>query len=293
VEENGVSNPFRFSTKYLDGETGLYYYGWRYYNPVTGRWSSRDPIEERGGVNLYGFVGNIPTSRIDLLGMIGFDSFKKTIDTVCRGQEKNIQHWTVWNDRVRASYDSASDKYLITKEYGILDIEHFLTGANVALKNENFTAKLYIYGGKYTDQDGTIKDYLGRFKRENEKPDVEDLPSDYAGFQFGELIGNGGTPELPIVAKNCTCDAYRSSVIDAITKWQPLSDADHARFMKKYTPVNLPNGINDIAERHEGGRTGWFIRLRLTGNNPDAFNKTVVPYKQVELKTAIESLGAP
>ena len=114
-----------------------------------------------------------------------------------------------------------------------------------------------------------------------------------AGFQFGELIGSGGTPELPIVAKNCTCAAYRSSVIDAITKWQPLSDADHARFMKKYTPVNLPNGINDIAARYEGGRTGWFIRLKLTGNNPDAFNKTVVPYKQVELKTAIESLGAP
>ena len=34
------------------------YYGYRYYDPVTGRWPSRDPIGERGGVNLYGFVGN-------------------------------------------------------------------------------------------------------------------------------------------------------------------------------------------------------------------------------------------
>lgn len=291
--EYAMLNPFRFSTKYTDDETGLLDYGLRYYDPATGRWRSRDPIRENGGTNMYGFVGNMPTSKIDFIGMIGFDSFKKTIDTVCQGQEKKVQHWTVWNDQVRASYDSASDKYLITKEYGILDIEHFLTGANVALKNEKFTAKLYIYGGKYTDQDGNIKEYLGRFKRENEKPDVEDLPSDYAGFQFGELIGNGGTPELPIVAKNCTCAAYRSSVIDAITKWQPLNDADHTRFMNKYTPVNLPNGINDIAARYEGGRTGWFIRIKLTGNNPDAFNKTVVPYKQVELKTAIESLGAP
>ncbi len=46
----------------------MYYYGYRYYEPTTGRWPSRDPIEERGGVNLYGFVGNRPLSWIDYLG---------------------------------------------------------------------------------------------------------------------------------------------------------------------------------------------------------------------------------
>jgi RHS repeat-associated protein len=39
-------NPFRFSTKYDDDETDLLYYGHRYYNPSTGRWPSRDSIEE-------------------------------------------------------------------------------------------------------------------------------------------------------------------------------------------------------------------------------------------------------
>jgi RHS repeat-associated protein len=63
------ANPFRFSTKYTDNETGLLYYGYRYYQPTTGRWLSRDPIGERGGANLYGFVGNFPTNRIDLLGL--------------------------------------------------------------------------------------------------------------------------------------------------------------------------------------------------------------------------------
>ncbi|MFC7339556.1 RHS repeat-associated core domain-containing protein [Haloferula chungangensis] len=43
-------------------------YGYRYYDPVTGRWPSRDPIGERGGVNLYGFVYNSPTGWIDFLG---------------------------------------------------------------------------------------------------------------------------------------------------------------------------------------------------------------------------------
>jgi RHS repeat-associated protein len=45
------------------------YYGYRYYDPIIGRWPSRDPIEERGGVNLYGFVFANPTNAIDILGL--------------------------------------------------------------------------------------------------------------------------------------------------------------------------------------------------------------------------------
>jgi len=44
-------------------------YGYRYYDPVTGRWPSRDPIEEEGGMNLYGFVGNDSIGGIDSLGL--------------------------------------------------------------------------------------------------------------------------------------------------------------------------------------------------------------------------------
>ncbi|HRT58999.1 MAG TPA: RHS repeat-associated core domain-containing protein, partial [Candidatus Paceibacterota bacterium] len=40
------ANPFRFSTRYQDEETGLVYYGYRYYDPGTGRWVSRDPLGE-------------------------------------------------------------------------------------------------------------------------------------------------------------------------------------------------------------------------------------------------------
>jgi RHS repeat-associated protein len=45
-------------------------YLYRYYDPLTGRWPSRDPIEERGGVNLYGFLGNDGVNLIDKFGMI-------------------------------------------------------------------------------------------------------------------------------------------------------------------------------------------------------------------------------
>ena len=62
------ANPFRFSTKYQDDETDLLYYGYRYYDPDTGRWPNRDPLEEQGGVNLYGFVYNNSISAIDTDG---------------------------------------------------------------------------------------------------------------------------------------------------------------------------------------------------------------------------------
>jgi len=61
-------NPFRFSSKYLDGEVNLYYYGYRFYSPETGRWVSRDPIGERGGWNIYAFPKNNPIDSWDLLG---------------------------------------------------------------------------------------------------------------------------------------------------------------------------------------------------------------------------------
>jgi RHS repeat-associated protein len=66
------ANAFRFSTKYLDAETGFYYYGYRYYDAETGRWLSRDPIEESGGINLYGFVGNDTVNQWDYLGMFNW-----------------------------------------------------------------------------------------------------------------------------------------------------------------------------------------------------------------------------
>jgi RHS repeat-associated protein len=64
--------PFRFSTKYQDKETDLLYYGYRYYNPSTGRWINRDPIGEEGGENVFNFVGNSPVNATDVLGLASF-----------------------------------------------------------------------------------------------------------------------------------------------------------------------------------------------------------------------------
>ena len=60
--------PIRFSTKYRDAETGLYYYGYRYYSPELGRWVSKDPIGERGGLNIFLALGNNSVTNVDPFG---------------------------------------------------------------------------------------------------------------------------------------------------------------------------------------------------------------------------------
>ena len=70
VDQSGTApSNYGFSSKPMEKVTGLLYYGYRYYDPVTGRWPSRDPIEETGGINLYGFVGNDGIDKYDALGL--------------------------------------------------------------------------------------------------------------------------------------------------------------------------------------------------------------------------------
>jgi RHS repeat-associated protein len=71
LRETGLlarQNPFRFATKFLDEESGLIYYGYRYSDPRCGRWINKDPSEEKGGFNLYLFVLNAVLNNFDTLG---------------------------------------------------------------------------------------------------------------------------------------------------------------------------------------------------------------------------------
>ncbi len=80
------------------GASGMYYYGYRYYEPGTGRWPSRDPIEERGGVNLYAFVRNDPMGKWDFLGcMKSWEAIQAIPVTVC---DKLGKYWSFYGAEV-------------------------------------------------------------------------------------------------------------------------------------------------------------------------------------------------
>ena len=123
-------NPFRFSTKFTDDDTGLVYYGLRYYSPSQGRFINRDSIEELGGLNLYGFCGNNSVNKWDYLGMeVTHDA---EISQYLRGDNTGIDftkwseddwaHFRYYDDQrgVQSAYDAASS--------GLDAHERFLSG---------------------------------------------------------------------------------------------------------------------------------------------------------------------
>jgi len=64
-----LTNPFQYTGRDFDTETGLFYYRARYYDPVAGRFISEDPIGSGGGINAYAYVGNDPTILVDPFGL--------------------------------------------------------------------------------------------------------------------------------------------------------------------------------------------------------------------------------
>lgn len=68
LENSSCTFSHRFSTKHFDVYSDLYYFGYRFYNPVLKCWVHADPIGEAGGINLYGFIENNSPCNIDYLG---------------------------------------------------------------------------------------------------------------------------------------------------------------------------------------------------------------------------------
>jgi len=94
-----AENPWRFSTKPVEAGTGWLYYGFRYYNPETGRWASRDPIMESGGENLYGFVWNNGVGETDYLGFASLGNPPDELlglNLVAHGMSAFMSYYGIW-----------------------------------------------------------------------------------------------------------------------------------------------------------------------------------------------------
>ncbi len=64
-----VEQPYMYTGREFDSESGLYYYRARYYDPSTGRFLQKDPVGLTGGINSYGYVINNPVNLIDPFGL--------------------------------------------------------------------------------------------------------------------------------------------------------------------------------------------------------------------------------
>lgn len=82
--QNSFKSSYTFTSREYDPQTGLYYYRARYYDPVEGRFISKDPIGFDGeDVTLYGYVQNNPINFTDPSGLrrcFNFDKFASQVE---------------------------------------------------------------------------------------------------------------------------------------------------------------------------------------------------------------------
>lgn len=184
-------NPFRFSTKYHDDETGLVYYGYRYYSPELGRWLNRDPIEEEGGLNLYAFVTNNPIGNVDVDGRfilaIGDRGMMEEVAYGPQGSSKRNQHDinkalalnvsmavganASWDGAVRKLYNAA-ERDLLTNVVNLIDngVVSAKEGAKIYVENRN---NLVL---AFRDRSSPVGKYLANYLKPGDKlPSLESL----------------------------------------------------------------------------------------------------------------------
>ena len=138
-------NPFRFSTKFQDAETGLIYYGYRYYNSEIGGWLSRDPMEEDGGNGLYAILDNDAANSFDYLGL--------------KGNGHHIIPWSVFNGAVKEEVQEFFDSDLarIFNDYYKSHGAEALDGISAKAYNKLVSAELEKFLGKTALKDMTLK----------------------------------------------------------------------------------------------------------------------------------------
>jgi len=69
ITSSNYDNPYMFTGRRYDNETGLYYYRARHYDPNIGRFLQTDPISYAGGLNLYAYCRNNPINLFDPFGL--------------------------------------------------------------------------------------------------------------------------------------------------------------------------------------------------------------------------------
>jgi len=227
----GPKTNWVLSTKYTDSETGLIYYGYRYYHPETGRWASRDPIAERGGRNLYGFVRNSPVIFTDYQGY-GLNDPPSSLPTGCCDGKPYVSEWSCCCNKKILSKTPVVTGVKLCHGYikgdKIFDLISAHTYVQCGDKGFGFYSKAHDEGkcaGKAFCDDGVIHDDDDKVYPETPNPkdgagyakceDVKLSPCEYDIDAYKACVCSFSSGKTPYYLIGWNCGTFADYVISS------------------------------------------------------------------------------
>lgn len=144
-------NPFRFTAREFDAETGLSYYRARYYDPASGRFTSEDPLGFGPGVNFFSYVSNNSVNLDDPFGKC-----PPKCQCGCKECHKIKMLVTGYDNSFQSTGKNPGDPgYGVTADQTIAG-----PGTIAAPRNFKFGTKMFVPGygcGTVHDRGGAIK----------------------------------------------------------------------------------------------------------------------------------------
>ena len=200
--ESSVSSgePFRYTGRRLDDETGLYYYRARYYSPKLGRFLQTDPMANFDDLNRNVYVRNDPVNRVDNMGLWSTRAHNLMINTALSSKlsanDLNIvRQGSAWTD---SSDNQATDRSYMHSMRGPGQsaasalaqrdafIKNNLDFARQLAKEGKLDEALFVFGEAiHTQMDSTSPEHVD----ENGDP-IEWKTLDFWSHGWGDLFGD-------------------------------------------------------------------------------------------------------
>jgi RHS repeat-associated protein len=128
-----ANNAYRFSTKFQDDETGLVYYGYRYYSQELGRWLSRDPVGNPGSYNWHKRAQDVWNGVFTITSLTTYAVSLQRQNTESNKQSADMQALMFIGLQSAFRRDSILDLFIPSEQLGGNNIYRFIRNNSINL----------------------------------------------------------------------------------------------------------------------------------------------------------------